>query len=670
LSNELQATRNDAANYKSQLDVKARELQVSQALPKEDPKLCAKIEELEALITSLHSKLQSATQQVTSIQEENKNLQETIKVSHNKMHRLENEKKELQTTFKAEKKKTAELVEQEKIEQEKYNENTLQNLRQQVRERMEERNTALKDLEAVQAKLEEATKTPDPAFMEQIVKLSASANHLFGISSSRTTAELNTLRSLEAAVETGNKKFEQTQTEVKTIKEVQEGLTRSLQEFETRDAALSKHFFELQSEAIHRKTAPKSIDILDKSHVTSGLGEHGRVLSTSSTIIQSRTISTPKAAADRRGEIHGSLMHNERIGDIQDTISTRQKATRHKATRAHPMGNRGPNRVAGRVIPDSQSQTEAFSDDQQVGNVEASSTTPTVTRQTLSDSQASESTPALRPFASMDLHMDGSGTSDMTRFSDLGFDDVALELMESKHVIAKAEALSHNKHGNAVGLPAQKTGDRRPLSERNATTSSNGSSVFDFLEHPTLPSPKIIRMQRLSTVKEPLHRQPSKSLKSAMKPITGTTESKGSTSAQPSKPTTQMHPVHAKSFKSNERSGQGAFNLHPGPKRNASAYKRVASGAPASATSNAALANNFTMSNNSMKQTQTSPVPNAARRNSSFTGFSGSKKRPADTQATSSISKAPRLSNPPQINAEIKHRLSIQTAGLGFGKRR
>jgi chromosome segregation ATPase len=726
LSNQLQATRNDSSKYKSQLDVKAQELKDLQALPKEDPRLIAKIEELEKVITSLRSELQSATQQVASKHEENAGLQETIRTACEKISSFETETLGLQANFVAEMKKAAELAEQDKIDKEKWHQNTLQNLRQQntknseelesaleklkvvqgkldeaVAERKkaaklseqdkidkekwhqntlqnlrqqntkksEELESALVRLKVVQGKLDEATRNPEPALADQIAELSASANQLFATSSSRTTTELITVKSLKLAVQNGSTETKQTQKGMRKIKEVQESLTRSLQEAEARTAALSKEVSELRGKVQHRRMdQPKAMDGLSKSHVAGSFGEDRRAMPTSSTNIHPETLSTPKAASDGHREVIGSITNSERVNNAQHTTSTRPKAQRVPALRAHPVDNRGSNHVTGRVIPDSQSHTETqFGNEQQVREVEAWAMTPSVTGQTTSNPQALESTPTLLPFASMDLRIEGSGTSDVTRFSDLFFDDLPLELIDSEQVIAKAEVLSHNKHED--GQPTKLIGDHRPFSERNATTSSNQGPRLNFIEHTTPSSAKIDPMAR-SAGKQPLHRQPSKSLKSAMKAVTGSSQSKGNTSAEPSNQATQMRSVHAKMFKSNEASTQGPFNLYSGTKRNPSAYRRVASGVPAAARNDAALANTVPMSSDSMNQSQISPIPNAARRNSSFTGFNVTKKRPAETQTTSSTSKAARLSNPTQLNTEIKGRLSIQTAGLGFGKRR
>jgi hypothetical protein len=631
LSHQLHATQNELSNYKTQLEAKAQELKDIQALPKEDPRLVAKIEELEALISSLHGKLKSATQELTTLQEENVNLQETTRDFENRTSRLEKEKQEIRATFTMEKQKDAELAERNKTEKDAWHETTVKNLRQQNEDKAAELRNTVETLHRVQVELEDAKRSPKPAAMEHIIKLYTFANQLYAKFCTSKTTELNDIQSLGVAVQRGTAEIEQTKRGIDMVKMAQTALTHSLKKYETRDATL--------------------------------LNTHPRILS------------NPKAPSSRSKEVLNSNVEDEATVSKQNKTPARAKANRVLEKKKNPAQSSVPNCVAAKVILDSQSQTEAQSDaleDEKLFENPRTKTSPCrALSQAAPSPQALQKTPALRPFASMDSESAVSSTSDMTCFSDLGFDDVTLEFMDSNDVIVKAEVLSHNKYPSTADQSTQlRPRDQHSLFEHNAIAVSNQFLDPELSGHATLTSAKPVPANRTSTARQPLHRQPSTSLKSALKPFSVITQSNPSTSAELRSQTTQINPVKAKSFNPTRFSAQGTNDLRAASKNDPSAYNRVASSSKVGATNNTDLITNDRAQIQPKAHSQVSPVPNATRRNSSFTGFNGSRKRPAEIQATPLTSKAPRLSKPLQIQAETKPRLSISTAGSRFGKRR
>lgn len=107
LAGELEDSRRQANDHRSQLESKIRELEALQALPREDPQLVAKIGELEGTNLSLQGQLK----EFSGLQKENEGLEEKVRGYENQCSRHEKEKEELQNSFTAQKKKDNEIAE-------------------------------------------------------------------------------------------------------------------------------------------------------------------------------------------------------------------------------------------------------------------------------------------------------------------------------------------------------------------------------------------------------------------------------------------------------------------------------------------------------------------------------------------------------------------------------
>jgi hypothetical protein len=669
ISSQLQLERLNASSYKHQLEIKTQELRDLQAVPKEDPRLLAQIIDFEGMTKSLNGKVDSVTQELITLQEDNANLQEVVKISQDKAVRLEREKQELRIAFTMEKQQEAELAEKSKAEKEKWNQTTIDNLRRQIQDKNVELTAATESLHKIQAELDQARQNPQPEVMDQILKLSTLATRLHAKSRSHSTIELSTIQTLGVEVQRGTTETEQAQRGIANIKEVQAALTHSLQAHEMRNTTLSTQVLTLEKE-IHQLKAGRvaerhqhnlrpttgSAKVVITTSTPSSLGTHPRI------------VSSRKAVSDQPRDLPKSYADIETVDGSQNAMLTTPKTM---GTNLHLAKDRGSSRMNLKIIPDSQSQAEsewsASQDERQMNGPQTTPIQSTGLGHTTSDRPASQETPGPRSFASLGSYTGGSSASDMTRFSDLGFDEMALESMDSKHVILTAQALSLNKHSNNTISSAQLfMKDRHTFTEPGATAVANEGSNAERLENATPASPGQVQMKRASGPKQPHHREPSKPLKSALKNRPAVTQSSASISTETWTQATSMDTANSKVFKLTEVK----LTNRPLGRKNPSAYNRVASGSSAGAKSNSTITNDSRTKIAAMGQSQISPIPNAARRNSSFAGFNGSRKRPAEMQATPSTNKAPRLSQPPQIETEMKNRLSIPTAGSGFGKRR
>ncbi|EHK98940.1 hypothetical protein M7I_5231 [Glarea lozoyensis 74030] len=238
---------------------KTQELKDLQAVPKEDPRLLAKITALEGTSKLLNGKLESVTQELITLQEKNANLQEMVKTSQDKAVRLEREKQELRIAFTTEKQQEAEIAEKNKAEKEKWNQTTMDNLRRQIQDKNAELTAATESLHKIKAELDLARQNPQPEVMDQILKLSTLATELHAKSSSHSTAELSNIQALGVEIQRGTTETEQTQRRIASIKETQASLTHSLQKYEMRDATLSKEVLILERE-IHQLKAGRTTE--------------------------------------------------------------------------------------------------------------------------------------------------------------------------------------------------------------------------------------------------------------------------------------------------------------------------------------------------------------------------------------------------------------------------
>ncbi|EPE25478.1 hypothetical protein GLAREA_01390 [Glarea lozoyensis ATCC 20868] len=677
ISSQLQLERLNASSYKNHLETKTQELKDLQAVPKEDPRLLAKITALEGTSKLLNGKLESVTQELITLQEKNANLQEMVKTSQDKAVRLEREKQELRIAFTTEKQQEAEIAEKNKAEKEKWNQTTMDNLRRQIQDKNAELTAATESLHKIKAELDLARQNPQPEVMDQILKLSTLATELHAKSSSHSTAELSNIQALGVEIQRGTTETEQTQRRIASIKETQASLTHSLQKYEMRDATLSKEVLILERE-IHQLKAGRTTEKHQGTSQPTTESAKAMIIASRPSCMGThpRIVSSRKAVSDRPKDLPKSFADIEARDVSRNMMLPTPSAM---GTNLQLAKDRGSSRINLKVIPDSQSQAEtewsASQDEHQVNGPQTTPIRSTGLGYATSGPLASQETPGPRSFASLGSYTGSSSASDMTRLSDLGFDEMALDSMDSKHVITTAQALSRNKHSNNAGHSMQlHVKEQNTSSKRNTSAVSNESSNAECLGNttpasPATPaSPEQVQMKRGPARKQPQHRQSSKPLKSALKNRTVVFQSSASISTETSQ-ATSMNTADGKVFKLTEIKSQNIINRPP-VRKNPSVYNRVASGSSAGAKSNSTITNEGRTKNATIQQSQISLIPNAARRNSSFAGFNESRKRPAEMQATSSINKAPRLSQPPQIETEMKNRLSIPTAGSGFGKRR
>ncbi|CAG8975689.1 hypothetical protein HYALB_00007893 [Hymenoscyphus albidus] len=130
LAGQLEETQRHVDEYRNQLDFKTQELEALQALPKEDPRLVAKIEELEDENLGLRGQLQESTR----LREENLTLHKKVGDYENQCSRHEGEKQEIRDSFIAEKKKDNEIAEKVRKESTFQSDRKIKSLKQTLQE--------------------------------------------------------------------------------------------------------------------------------------------------------------------------------------------------------------------------------------------------------------------------------------------------------------------------------------------------------------------------------------------------------------------------------------------------------------------------------------------------------------------------------------------------------
>lgn len=120
MSNQLQESQRDLGNCRGQLASKSEELIALQTLPKEDPRLLAKVQELENTNSNLIGQLNTAHKDAAKTKEELKSAQEIVSSSAENIRSLEDELNNAQARINAfdEEKKAYEAAREELIEQE------------------------------------------------------------------------------------------------------------------------------------------------------------------------------------------------------------------------------------------------------------------------------------------------------------------------------------------------------------------------------------------------------------------------------------------------------------------------------------------------------------------------------------------------------------------------
>lgn len=202
LSNQLQESQRDLSNCRGQLASKSEQLTALQTLPKEDPRLVAKVQDLENANSNLISQLNNANEDIARTKEELKLARESVSSTTENMRSLEDDLKHAQAridAFDEEKNKyedaRKELVEKEAQKIAKLSESStkamqmkfdskVNTLRQKFSEVEAELKTAKEDLQRAQNEIasshanSETLRAKNASYKEQSLLQDALLRHL------------------------------------------------------------------------------------------------------------------------------------------------------------------------------------------------------------------------------------------------------------------------------------------------------------------------------------------------------------------------------------------------------------------------------------------------------------------------------------------------------------
>ncbi|KAG9239124.1 hypothetical protein BJ875DRAFT_527008 [Amylocarpus encephaloides] len=621
LEHQIQVAEGDLSDCRKQLELKSQELVAAIAVPKEDPRLLARISELETSKIEICKQLETSRTKVATLEQEKTTFEESTATAETKINSLEQNQARLVARHKEETQKTAALAEKIKTENDAMKDNQLSNLRKTLVLKEGELNKANDELkqaiEEIQLLKSHNGHEQREAFID-LVELRKS----FDLDT-RTGTEESAVYLVEQRLKEATSKIEsawEDAVNIGALAAAQAEFDSKIKKNETDTDLLKKEVTDLKAENsrllnLHARSRqpsspatfakpPLSTSNKDVTVTQSVLGPPEETLrnnTTSRTFLRKLT----EILENQEEPQPSKPRHGVAEGHASTYFNSSRKATIQ----------RNPKKGLAKDL------TMMFQNSAKVQRENRLYQASSV--QSKSARLATSSRSAAQP--SSDAN---SGWSSTSSFSDLS---MALDTMDGREVDTEHEKRRRENHG-ALENPAQSvvSQSQRPLA--GAVILSSEPLVSQHVDVTAIFSTK----QR----REPGHRQPQADLKSAMKPTSGTVYMEKINNQKndvvPAQPPRRIKPLQEKSTAQGINKVQTATTKHQPP------YNRVAGSLPA----RDGLADN--KHHNTIKALlSTSPVHNggALRRSSSWKGFGSDNKRTAETEVQpSKPAKIPRMS--------------------------